>query len=515
VAQTAKKSGAKLPDDLGEAHALIAELTRQLERTEREKQSLQFKLEKLARRLFGRSSERGVVIGAQAELPFATCVGEVAADATDETPLEIEIPAHRRTAHRGRRPLPAELPREVVEIQPPAEELECKGCLGEKEAIGADRTETLEYVPASFFIREYVRPKYACRRCGDGVVQAMLPARPIEKGRPEPGLLAHVVSSKFGDHCPHYRQEQIFARHGIAVTRRTLSEWSGAVADLLTPVARAVFAQILDSRWIQSDDTPIDVADQGRQGQHRQGHMWVYRGEHGDVGYDFTWKRNREGPQRILEGYRGYLQADAAPAYDDIFNEQILEVGCWAHARRYFKEAVSSAALEATQVITWVGELYGLERHAKQHKLDEQARQQLREQRARPVLRRIRDYLREQEKVHLPKSPFGQAIGYAQRNWTALERYVEHGALEIDNNGAERAIKPLVLGRKNWLFIGSEAAAHRNAVLLTLVHTAKAHAIDPFVYLRDVIERVSTHPASRIDELTPRRWKALRTTPVA
>lgn len=513
MAQTAKKSGTKLPDDLGEAHALIAELTRQLERTEREKLSLQFKYEKLARRLFGRSSERGVAIGAQAELPFAACAGVVAADASDEAPHEIEVPAHRRKAHRGRRPLPADLPREVVEIQPSAEELACKGCLGAKQAIGADRTETLEYVPASLFIREYVRPKYACRRCGDGVVQAPLPARPIEKGRPEPGLLAYVVSAKFGDHLPHYRQEQILARHGVEVTRRTLAQWSGAVADLLVPVAEAIFAQILASRWIQSDDTPIEVADGER--RYRQGYIWTYRGEEGEVGYDFTWKRNREGPQRILKDYRGYLQADAAPAFNDLYGEAILEVGCWAHTRRYFKEAVSSAALEATQVLTWIGELYGLERHARQHKLDEQARRQLREQRARPVLRRIRDYLREQEKLHLPKSPFGQAIGYAQRNWAALERYTTHGALEIDNNGAERAIKPLVLGRKNWLFIGSEAAAHRNAVLLTLVNSAKAHGIDPFVYLRDLIDRVSTHPASRIDELTPRRWKALRNSPTA
>jgi len=504
---------------LSEAHALIAELTRQLERSEREKQALQLRLEKLARRVFGRRSEQGTSIGMQGELPFASSAGVVAADASDEQQAveEIEVPAHIRRVHRGRRPLPRELPREIVELAPAPEDLQCLGCSCPKEVIGADRTETLEYVPASLFVREYVRPKYACRQCGDGVVQAVLPARPIEKGRPEPGLLAHVVSAKYGDHLPLYRLEQGLARHGVAITRRTLAEWNGAVADLLEPVACAVYAQILGSRWVQSDDTPINVADPSRQPQYGRGHMWVYRGEHGDVGYDFTWKRNKDGPARILEGYRGYLQADAAPAYDDIFkqNAEILEVGCWAHARRYFKEAVSSAALPATQVLTWIGELYGLERQAKRQRLDEDGVRELREQRARPRLQRIRDYLREQEKVHLPKSPFGQAIGYALRHWGALERYVEHGALEIDNNGAERAIKPLVLGRKNWLFIGSEAAAHRTAVLLTLVNTCKAHAIDPFAYLRDVIERVSTHPMSRVEELTPRRWKQLRTTPAA
>ncbi len=238
--------------------------------------------------------------------------------------------------------------------------------------------------------------------------------------------------------------------------------------------------------------------------------MWVYRGEAGDQ-VRLPWKRNREGPQRMLAGYRGYLQADAAPAFDEVFEQspEIIEVGCWAHARRYFKEAVSSAALPATQVLAWIGELYGIERHAKQAKLSEAACAELRQQRAQPILRKLQAYLAEQRDMQLPKSPFGQAVGYTLRNWQALNRYVEHGALEIDNNGAERAIKPLVLGRKNWLFIGSEAAAHRTAILLTLVHSAKAQQLDPFAYLRDLIERVSTHPMSRIDELTPRRWKEL------
>ena len=510
--QAATKTPDSLPNDLAEAHALIAELTKQLERSERKVDALQLRLEKLAHRLFGRSSEKGTGSDAQGVLAFDTSEGEVAIDTSDEAVVETEVKSHRRRKHPGRHALPEDLPRETVELEPLPEDLQCKGCLAGKEQIGADRTETLEYVPASFFIREYVRPKYACRSCENGVVQASLPHRPIEKGRPEPGLLAHVVSSKYADHSPHYRQEQIFARHGVYVTRRTLSEWSGAVADLLEPVARTIFAQILESRWIQSDDTPIEVRDPAESPQYRNGHMWVYRGEQGDVGYDFTWKRNRDGPARILEGYRGYLQADAAPAYDDIYagNEQIIEVGCWAHARRYFKDAVSSEALAATQVLTWIGELYGVERHAKREKLDESARLELRHSRARPVLGKLHAYLLAQQQRVLPKSPVAKAIGYALRQWRALERYTEDGALAIDNNGAERAIKPLVLGRKNWLFIGSEPAAHRTAVLLTLVNTCKAHQVDPFVYLRDVIERVSVHPISRIDELTPRRWKELR-----
>jgi hypothetical protein len=221
--------------------------------------------------------------------------------------------------------------------------------------------------------------------------------------------------------------------------------------------------------------------------------------------------RNSQGPLRVLAYFSGYLQADAAPAFDDVYrNLPIIEVGCWAHARRRFKEAMRTSPKEAAQVVVWIGELYGLERSAKKNALDDAQRQALRQQRARPILNRIRAYLQETAITALPKSPLGDAIGYALRQWEALIRYTDDGSLEIDNNGAENALRPLCLGRKNWLNFGSEAAAHRAMVLLTLVQTCKAHQVDPFQYLRDIIDRVSTHPMSRIDELTPRRWKELR-----
>lgn len=514
------------PETLSDAQALIEALSQQVQSQQQEIDSKQQQVEAkqqqierlshmlylLRRHVFGRRSEKAVPVAEQGVLSFMTAGGEISPAASDELDGSTEVRGHTRKKHPGRKPLPADLPVEIVEITPADEDLICRCCEQKKVRIGADTTRALDYVPASFFVREYVRPKYACPSCQQSVVQAALPWRPIEKGRPEPGLLAHLVTSKYADHLPLYRIEQQFARHGVEISRGLLSQWNGAVADLLTPLAHAVHRQILDSRWIQSDDTTVEVQEAER--RYRNGHMWVYRGEHGDVVYDFDWKRNKASPTRVLAGYRGYLQVDAAPAYDDIFvsSPGITEVGCWSHARRYLKDAQLTSPGEAKPILQWVGELYGLEKRAKENGLSEAQRLELRQRYARPILARIHARLKEVRPQALPKSPLGEAVTYALNQWTALNRYTEDGALEIDNNGAERAIKPIVIGRKNWMFIGSEAAAKRTAVLLTLVNTCKAHQINPFEYLRDVIERVSTHPASRIEELTPRIWKQLRQT---
>jgi transposase len=521
-----QRSTAPLPQDLESAHRLIAELMRregefleresvlckQVSEDQRKIEALQQQLYWLRNQVFGRRSEKGVPVEQQA-LPFATAAGEVEerhSDEDDTKAQEIEVPAHRRR-RGGRKPLPENLPREIIELKPADDDLCCRGCNSDKTRIGEDRTEELEYQPASFFIREYIRPKYACRKCESGVTQAALPARPIDKGRPGPGLLAHVVTSKYGDHLPLYRLVAMFRRHGIEISRSTLSEWCGAVADLLKLIAIQVAAEVLLSKWIQCDDTTVEVQDRSRSPAYPRGHIWVYRSADGSAFYDFTWKRNSEGPLRILDKFQGYLQADAAPAFDDVHQKlPIIEVGCWAHARRRFKEAVRTSPKEASQVMVWIGELYGIERSAKKQGLDSEGRRAQRQERSRPILDRIHDYLKQITVTALPKSPLGDAIGYALRQWEALCRYTEDGSLEIDNNGAENALRPLCLGRKNWLFIGSEAAAHRTMVLLTLVQTCKAHHVDPFAYLRDVISRVNTHPMSRIDELTPRRWKELR-----
>jgi transposase len=498
-----------------ETRAILDELSAEIDRLSKENAALRQRVQLLTHRLFGRRSEKGVPVIEQGVLPFEPAVaGPVQPQTTDEDRQEdaaARAPLRRR--HPGRRRLPADLPRERIEVVPPASERHCTTCGTAKVRIGADTTEELDYVPASFVIREYVRPKYACAKCQQGVVQAALPPRPIEKGRPGPGLLAHVVSSKYSDHLPLYRLEHIFERHGVQITRRTLSEWNGAVADLLEPIVRAMHReQLCQSPWIQCDDTTLEVQDPSRAPEIRTGHLWAYRGELGEVVYDFTWSRNRDGPLKMLADYRGYLQVDAAPAYDDVFAQhpQIIEVGCWAHARRYFKEAMPTAPIVCAQVLAIIGQLYGIERTASEKHFDAAVRQRLRYEQARPILEKLNVYLQEQATTALPKSPLGTAIGYTLRNWTALTRYTEDGRLKIDNNGAEQALRPIVLGRRNWLFAGSEAAAHRTAILCSMVQTCKHLQLDPFAYLRDVIERVSTHPARLVLELTPREWQRLR-----
>jgi transposase len=508
------------PATMDEALAVITELSGVIAGLQREKAALEHRVHLLCQRLFGRRSEKERLDPeVQPLLPyFEAAAAVVAADAADEdlpaTATEAVV-VRKKAAHRGRRPLPSELPHEEVRLEPAAAEKICPHCAGEKVQIGEDHTLAMDYRPASFFVREYIRPKFACPQCQDGVTQAALPMRPIEKGRPEPGLLAHVVTAKYGDHLPLYRQEQIFVRHGVEVSRRTLSEWCGAVADLLRLVVEeGIKLELLRSPYIQCDDTTLDVQLPEERGKAqpaiRQGNMWAYRDATGDVVYDFTWGRSREGPERMLREYRGYVQADAAAAYDPLFEERpdLIEVGCWAHARRYFKEAAPTAPGRCALVIAQIRELYKLEAAIRGKSPAE--RHAARQQYARPVMNRLFEILTATVGEVLPKGPLAQACQYALTNRRALERYLEDGRLEIDNNGAERAIKPVVLGRKNWLTAGSEAAAKRAAILLSLVNTCKNLGMDPFGYLRDVIDRISMHPRHRVHELTPRQWLKAR-----
>jgi transposase len=504
-----------------EALSVIAEMNGVIDGLSRENAALRHRVDLLCRRIFGRRSEKDRPDpSVQPLLPyFEAAAGAVAAGASDEDIGETEpVVVRRKKKHLGRRPLSRELAREEVVLEPSAEEQVCQSCACEKVRIGEDRTETLDYRPASLFVRVYVRPKLGCPDCQQGVTQAELPLRPIEKGRPEPGLLAHVVTSKYADHLPLYRQEQILYRHGVEVSRRTLAEWCGAVADLLTLVVEeGIKKELFGSAYIQCDDTTLDVQlpeERGKEKKERpaieQGNMWAYRDAEGDVVYDFTWGRIREGPERMLREYRGYVQADAAPIYDPLFEGRtdLIEVGCWAHARRKFKEAAPTAAERCALVLGKIRELYMLEK-AVRGQTPEQ-RLAARQRHARPVMDRLFEILTTIKAEVLPKSPLYDACQYALRNRRALERYLDDGRLEIDNNGAERAIKPVVLGRKNWLFAGSEAAARRAAILLSLVHTCKNLGIDPFVYLHDVIDRISAHPRSRVHELTPRQWRKAR-----
>ncbi len=488
-------------------HGLIEELREQLRTSQRENERLRHQVDQLVHRLYGRKTER--VDPNQVELDLGPVPERGSEDEVKNAPeADEEFESKGERKRHGRRHLPKDLPRKRIVLEPDAKDLICPCCQGKKRRIGSDITEELEYEPAVIYINEYERPKYACPRCEEGVVQAQLPARPIDKGRPGPGLLAHVVVSKYSEHLPLYRQETVFPRSGIEISRRTLCDWVRAVADLGEPIVRYMKEEaVLASRVIHSDDTKITVQDKDHPGGSRTGYLWVYGGDQGDLVYDFTPSRSRDGPLAFLGDYEGYLQADAYSGYDEVFRAgRVIEVGCWAHARRYFYEAVKTALEPATELLALIRCLYGVERAAKD--LDAEARREIRQKKSSPLLDQVEETLKDLSPKHLPKSPMGEAIGYAQRQWRALTRYIDDGDLAIDNNASERALRMVAVGRKNWLFAGSDAGGRRAAILYSLIGTCKRIAIDPFAYLRDMIARVSTHPMRRISELTPRGWKA-------
>jgi transposase len=400
----------------------------------------------------------------------------------------------------------------------PAEERLCPDCGAERRPFGEEVREQLEYVPASLVVLEHVRPKYACKACAANVVIAERFPEPIEKGLPGPGLLAHVVVSQYADHLPLYRQEGILRRFGVELPRSTLCDWMAAAAGLLEPLVKAMLRRVLLSQVVQTDDTTVKVQNH-RGGGLKTGRLWVHVGDanHRFIVYDYTPDHASTGPERVFKGYQGYLQADACSVYDGLFQDgTIQEVGCWMHARRRFYEARTSDPARAHVMLAWVVKLYEVEDDAKKARKhhpewDDEAwhayRYNLRQKRSRLTLTSIHDWLEAEQPKVLPKSPIGEAIRYTLNHWKALERPLEAGFLEIDNGASERAIKPVALGRKNWLFAGSDAGGQTAAVLMSLCTTCKEWHVDPFAYLRDVLSRVSTHPHSRIEELLPDRWK--------
>jgi transposase len=505
-----------LPKDLESAHRLICELLASLREQTHLNAHLQHQLEQLLRRLYGRKSEK---LDPDQLLLFAREILE--AGGLESTPMPApaaEPPAQSRPAGHGRKPLPASLPRQRVLHDVPAEDRLCPECGVDRRPIGEEVREQLEYVPASLIVLQHVRPKYACPACQAHVVIAERLPEPIEKGLPGSGLLAHVAVSKYADHLPLYRQEGIFQRFGIDLSRSTMCDWMATVASLLAPLVKAMKKRILLSKVIQTDDTPVKVQDHDGKGI-KTGRLWVYIGNGNNhfIVYDYTPDRSRDGPERILSRFEGYLQADAYSAYDALFQSgKIIEVGCLMHARRKFYEARTSDPARSHVLLAWVAGLYEVENDAKevrqQHpQWDDAAwhayRYELRWKRSRPILDEIRVWLESERPQVLPKSPISEAISYALNHWAALIRPLEAGFLELDNGASERALKPVALGRKNWLFAGSDEGGRTAANLMSLCATCKDLGVEPFAYLRDVLDRVSIHPNSRIDELLPDRWK--------
>ena len=409
----------------------------------------------------------------------------------------------------GRQPLAKHLKREriVHDLEDP--EKHCAACQQDLRPIGEESSERYEYIPAQLTVIEDVCKKYACA-CT--VKTATKPPQPIEKSTAGASLLAQVIVAKTADHLPLHRQEKIFERHGVDISRKTMGGWLAQCAHLLDPLYGSLKAVLFQSKVIGTDDTGVKVLDV-KLPFARMGRIWPYYGDpnHPVVLYDYTATRERAGPEKFLEGYRGYLQADAYGGYDAFFKDPargLVEVGCWAHARRYFHKALESDQSHMGPALLLIAQLYRVEQEARLLTAEDRLRMRLLQ--SRPILDKLHGYLVEIQAGVLPKSPEGRAVRYTLKNWTALTRYCEDGDIGIDNNATERMIRSVAVGRNNWTFFGSDEGGKTAAVLRSFVASCQRVRVEPFTWFKDVLSRIATHPITRIAELLPHNRVAAR-----
>jgi transposase len=407
-----------------------------------------------------------------------------------------------------RRPLPDHLPRTTQTYLP--KQTACPGCGGELRKMGEDVSEVLEYVPERFRVIRHVRPKLSCTHC-ERMVQAAAPSRPIARGLAGPGLLAHVLVSKYADHIPLYRQCEIYAREGVELERSTLADWVGGSSALLDPLVEGLRRYVMAASKLHADDTPVPVLAPGN-GKTKTGRLWTYVRDDrpaGDLAAPAVWfayspDRKGEHPERHLRTFEGALQADAYAGFNQLYKEdgRIQEVACWAHVRRKFYDLQQAHALPiAGEALQRIGTLYAVEDEIRGRPPDE--RQQVRHHRARPLLQSLHDWFELSLTKLSRKSDTTAAIRYALGLWVALTRYCDDGRLEIDNNAAERSLRAVALGRKNYLFAGSDVGGERAAAIYSLIGSAKLNGLDPERYLREVLTRIADHPVNRITDLLP------------
>jgi transposase len=521
TSMTLPDATAALPDDPVILQQMIRELLDVLRQTRHENEQLQHRLDLLLRRLYGPRTERFdpnqpllIPDALDGPVPPSSPNAPPAADADPEAAAHTK----KRQSGHGRKELPKNLPRVPVVYELTEAERRCPECGEPRPQISTERSEQLDYKPAALFVVEHVRCTYACPHCEGQVVTAGKPAQPIKKGLPGPGLLAHVITEKYADHIPLHRQERRLNRQGVELSRSTLCDWMAGAAKTLRPLYDLMKTLILLCGTIHTDDTPVKVRDSERKIK-VLGRLWNYFGDylHPYNVFDFTLSRKRDGPSQFLQGFRGYLQADAFSGYDGIYaGGDVVEVGCNAHARRKFIEAQKTDPARAAAALAYYRELYAIEREIKAEiakqppEADEPARAairlRIRQERSVPVLESFEKWLAAEQPNVLPKSPLGGAIGYVQNNWEALKRYTSSGYLSIDNNVSEQQMKKIATGRKNWLFTGSEKGGETMAVLFSLVSSCQRHGHDPFAYLRDVLGRIPDLPQERLAELLPDRW---------
>jgi transposase len=474
---------------------------------------LKLELSYLRRMQYGRSSEKLEHDG-QLELMDSGMAPMPAANdpsAPDVAPIAEGDKKRSEKSRPGLRELPAHLPRQTV-VHNPEGGCNCAACGNGLREIGQDVSEVLDYEPGNFLVIRHVRPKLACGGC-QSIVQAAAPSRPVDRAVAGAGLMAHVLVSKYADHTPLYRQSQIFARDGVELAVSTLSDIVGAAAWLLTPLAQAIGRYVLNGSKVHGDDTPIRVLG-GAKNKARTGRLWVYvrddraSGETAPAAVWFQYSADRKGehPRRHLRDFQGILQADAYSGYDRLFEDgRIVEAACWSHARRKFydiheqqRKLPGTVAHEALQRIAAI---FAIEADIQGQRPEERMRQ--RQLRTRPVLDELQRWLVATLTEISAKSPMALAIGYAMSNWRALIRFVDDGRMEAHNNIAERALRGVAIGRKNYLHLGSDSGGERAAVVYSLLGTAKLNGLNPRAYLRHVLDRIAEHPINRIDELLP------------
>ena len=464
---------------------------------------LKLMVEKLRHMIFGTKSEKIVIQLEQLELELEEME---ATQAAAEAAVERISPDKEPKSRPERKPLPDHLPREV-RTHAPSRDC-CPDCGGQLRQFGEDVSEQIEYVPESFKVIRHVRPKFSCTGC-DRVVQQPAPSRPVERGLAGPNLLAHVIVSKFSDHLPLYRQSEIYARQGVEISRSTLAGWVGAASDLLAPLVDAIQKHVLAGGKLHADDTPMPVLAPGS-GKTRTGRLWTYVRDDRPAGAEaapavwFAYSEDRRGehPRQHLKTFRGALQADAYAGFHHLYGDNIYEAACWAHARRKFHEIhVIHASPTTNEALARIGALYAIEDEIRGRPAD--VRLSIRQARARPLLDELRTWMEKALRGLSPKSETAGAIRYALSRWRALTRYTENGMLEIDNSAAERALRAVALGRKNFLFVGSDCGGDRAAAMYTLIGSAKLNGLDPELYLRTVLATIADHPISHIDELLP------------
>lgn len=500
-----------LPEDPSLLQQMLTELLQLLQDKDRKISSLQHQIALLKRSMYGPRSEK--IDPEQLRLAFAELQAAVASGQEEiqgDASGDEEVAGKKRSNGHGRRPLPSHLPVEEQDCPIDEAKLTCKNCHTPLAHIGDDTSEELEYRPARFFIRRFKRPKYACPECHDGVVMGDLPYRPIEGGMAGPGLLSHVVVSKYADHQPLNRLRDIFLREGVDLAKSTLCGWVATVSSLLKPIYKAMVEVVLESKAIGTDDTPVKVLDPELHKKTRTGRVWVYVGDpdHPFTVFDYTPSRKRDGPKRFLRGYKGFLQADAYRGYDAIYaGKSVVEVACAAHARRKFFDAQSEDPEHALVALAFFKRLYQIERTIKGMSPEE--RRSRRQQDARPIMDDFKEWLEAIRQKVLPKGAMGTAIGYTLGHWPALRRYLTDGILEIDNNRSERALRKIAVGRGNWTFFGADTGGDNAAVLYSIMASCRRHGVNPFEYVRDLLTRISTHPSNQIRELLPDRWPSL------